>query len=128
MSGLMSVQSLLVSAQAAEVDSTTLTADRVWATSAAGIGLIGVLVGGLALARRVGGHERQAALAAQFAGLVAVVVGALNLALADGGPGTGNGVVGGGIALVLGAVAAVVGRLAQRRSREDGTARHQPGH
>ncbi|MGW2346772.1 DUF6223 family protein [Streptomyces sp. NPDC001661] len=122
MSGLMSVRSALVSARAAEVDSTTLTADRVWATSAALLGLVGVILAGLALARAEGRY----AVVAQAAGLVAVVIGVLNLALADGGPGTGNGVVGGGIALVLGVAAAVVGRLARRRSRRDGAVRHQP--
>ncbi|MFD7296656.1 DUF6223 family protein [Streptomyces sp. NPDC059897] len=122
MSGLMSVRSALASARAAEVDSTALTADRVWATSAALLGLVGVILAALALARA----DRRYALVAQAAGLVAVVIGVLNLALADGGPGTGNGVVGGGIALVLGVAAAVVGRLAQRRSRRDGAARHQP--
>ncbi|MGD6750025.1 DUF6223 family protein [Streptomyces sp. BH105] len=114
MSGLLSM--------AAEVDSTTLTADRVWATSAALLGLVGVIVAGLALARA----DRRYAVMAQAAGLVAVVIGVLNLALADGGPGTGNGVVGGGIAVVLGAAAAVVGRLAQRRTRRDGAVPHQP--
>ncbi|MFZ3572437.1 DUF6223 family protein [Streptomyces sp. BH097] len=114
MSGLLSM--------AAEVDSTTLTADRVWATSAALLGLVGLVVAGLALVRA----DRRYAVGAQAAGLVAVVIGVLNLALADGGPGTGNGVVGGAVALVLGVAAAAVGRLARRRAGRDGVARHQP--
>ncbi|MHB9755485.1 DUF6223 family protein [Streptomyces sp. BYX5S] len=136
MSGLLSVQpvqavqamrSAFVSAPAAEADSLYWTADRVWATSAVGVGLIGVVLGGLALAGRLGHRSRRAALAAQCAGLVAALVGVLNLALADGGPGTGNGVVGGGIALVLGVAAVVVGRLARNRFRRYGAVGHQPG-
>lgn len=50
------------------------------------------------------------------AGLTGMVIGALNLAVADGGPGTGNGVVGGALALVLGLIATVLGRLALARS------------
>jgi hypothetical protein len=54
---------------------------------------------------------------ALVAGLIAVVNGGLVLAIANGGPGTGNGVVGGAIALVLGLIAAVLGGLALARSR-----------
>jgi hypothetical protein len=50
-------------------------------------------------------------------GLIAVVNGGLNLAIAKGGPGTGNGVVGGALALVLGLIAMVLGWLALARSR-----------
>jgi hypothetical protein len=45
-------------------------------------------------------------------GLLAVVNGGLNLATANGGPGTGNGVVGGAAAFVLGWIAATAGALA----------------
>jgi hypothetical protein len=51
------------------------------------------------------------------AGLIAAVNGALNLAVADGGPGSGNGVVGGAAALVLGLIAMVLGGLAVVGSR-----------
>jgi hypothetical protein len=45
-----------------------------------------------------------------------VVNGGLVLALATGGPGTGNGVVGGAGALVLGLIAMAIGALALARS------------
>jgi hypothetical protein len=45
-------------------------------------------------------------------GLLAVLLGAVFLATADGGPGTGNGVVGSAAAIVFGAVAVVLDRLA----------------
>ena len=51
------------------------------------------------------------------AGLIAVINGGLNLAVASGGPGSGNGVVGGAAALVLGLIAMAAGGLALARSR-----------
>jgi hypothetical protein len=54
---------------------------------------------------------------ALVAGLIATVGGALNLAVADGGPGTGNGVVGGAVALVAGLIAVALGWLALARTR-----------
>ena len=50
-------------------------------------------------------------------GLIAVVNGGLNLAIANGGPGTGNGVVGGAAAFVLGLIAMALGGLALARCR-----------
>jgi hypothetical protein len=106
--------------QPAAVDAYTLTSARFWATSAALLGLVGAVVGGLALARsvrRIGNGGRKGAIVALVSGLIAVVGGALNLAVADGGPGTGNGVVGGAIALVLGLIGMALGGPALARSR-----------
>jgi hypothetical protein len=50
-------------------------------------------------------------------GLIAAVNGGLNLAVASGGPGTGNGVVGGAAAFVLGMIALALGGLALARFR-----------
>ena len=50
-------------------------------------------------------------------GLTAVLLGALFLAAADGGPGTGNGVVGSAAAIVLGFVAIGLDGLAAMRAR-----------
>ena len=52
-----------------------------------------------------------------MAGLIALVNGGLNLAVATGGPGTGNGVVGGAAAVVLGLIALALGGLALARCR-----------
>ncbi|WP_037765950.1 DUF6223 family protein [Streptomyces sp. 142MFCol3.1] len=117
------------SAQAAGVDAYTLTAARFWATSVALLGLAGLVIGKMALtrsARRIGDGGRRQAIVALVAGLIAVVGGALNLAVADGGPGTGNGVVGGALALVLGLIATVLGRLALARSRRTTAPADQP--
>jgi Family of unknown function (DUF6223) len=107
-------------AEEAGVGAYTLTAGRFWATLAALLGLAGVVIGGLALARsarRIGNGGRNGAIVALVAGPAALVGGVLVLAVADGGPGTGNGVVGGGMALVLGLAASVLGGLVQARSR-----------
>ncbi|MEU6658300.1 DUF6223 family protein [Streptomyces sp. NPDC046821] len=98
--------------QSAAVGAYTLTAARLWATSAALLGLAGVIVGVRALRRA--GNGSVVALAT---GLIATVVGALNLAVADGGPGTGNGVVGGALAVLLGLLAMELGRRARAQAR-----------
>ena len=118
------VHAVLVAANVSEPAATTvygLTPRRLWATTVAVLALIGVVSGGLALARpasRFGTASRRLeAIVAVVAGLIAVVNGGLNLALANGGPGTGNGVVGGAAAFVLGLVALAIGGLALARCR-----------
>ncbi len=118
------VYAVLVAAHAAEPAATTvygLTPRRLWATTVAILALVGVVIGGLALARtgtRSGiASGRLASIVALVAGLLAVVNGGLNLAIATGGPGTGNGVVGGAAAFVLGLVALALGGLALVRGR-----------
>jgi hypothetical protein len=118
------VYAVLVAAHVSEPAATTvygLTARRLWATTVAVLGLFGVVIGGLALARpasRFGCTSGQlGAFVALGAGLIALVNGGLNLAIANGGPGTGNGVVGGAAALVLGLIALALGGLALARWR-----------
>jgi uncharacterized protein DUF6223 len=118
------VYAVLVAAHVSEPAAATvygLTPRRLWATAAAAVALVGVVIGGLALARsasRFGTTSgRLRAIVAVAAGLIAVVNGALNLAMASGGPGTGNGVVGGAAAFVLGLIALALGALAQARVR-----------
>ncbi|MGW5658496.1 DUF6223 family protein [Streptomyces sp. NPDC003758] len=121
--GLAAPAAAHVSAQSSEVGAYTLTAARFWATAAALLALTGVVIGRLALARsvsRIGNGRTKGAITALVAGLIAVVGGAVNLAVADGGPGTGNGVVGGAAALFLGLIATFLGWLALARSRRTG--------
>jgi hypothetical protein len=99
------------------VDAGTLTLDRAVATVAALVALAGAIVGGLALARSAGASVTRRSFVALTAGVVGTFVGILVLATADGGPGTGNGVVGGYAGVVLGLIAAVLGGLALLRSR-----------
>jgi hypothetical protein len=118
------VHVVLVAAHVSEPAATTvygLTPRRLWATTIAVVAVVGVAIGGLALARpasRLGtASGRLGAIVALVAGLIAVVNGGLVLAVANGGPGTGNGVVGGAGALVLGLIATVLGGLALARCR-----------
>jgi len=120
------VHYVLVAAHVSEPAATTvqgLTPRRLWATASAALALIGVVIGGLALARsgsRFGPTSgRFRAIIALSAGLIAVVNGGLNLAVANGGPGSGNGVVGAAAAFVLGLIALGLGTLAVAR-------RHRP--
>jgi hypothetical protein len=96
-----------------------LTAPRLWATTSALVALVGVVIGGLALARpanRLGTDSRRlGATVALPTGPIATVNGGINLAVANGGPGTGNGVVGGASAFLLGLIALAVGGLALAR-------------
>jgi Family of unknown function (DUF6223) len=118
------VHAVLVAAHVSEQAATTvygLTPRRFWATAAAGLALVGVVIGGLAVRRSAGrigtGNRRLGAIVALAAGLIALINGGLNLAMATGGPGTGNGVVGAAAALLLGLIGMALGGLALARSR-----------
>ena len=115
---------VLVVAHVAEPAATTVqgfTPRRLWATTAALLAVVGIITGGLALTRPA---RRPGAIAALVAGILAVVNGGLNVAVANGGPGTGNGVVGGAAAFVLGLIALLLSGLALARYRR---AALQPG-
>jgi hypothetical protein len=120
------VHAVLVAAHVSEPAATTvqgLTPRRLWATAADALGLVGVVAGGLALARPASRFGKApgplGAIVALAAGLIAVVNGGLNVAIANGGPGTGNGVVGGAAAFVLGLVALSLGGLALARCAQN---------
>ena len=114
------VHAVLVAAHVSEPSATTvygLTPRRLWATAVIVLALVGVVIGGLALARPAsrfaivsGGRGDIVAL---VTGLIAVINGWLVLAVANGGPG-------GAGALVLGLIAASLGGLALVRSRRHG--------
>jgi uncharacterized protein DUF6223 len=95
----------------AAVSAYTLTPGRLWSVVGAVVGLAGVVAGALALTRGRG------AVVALVTGLAGAVTGGLVVAAAEGGPGTGYGIVGGYAALVIGLVAMVLGGLAVARSR-----------
>jgi len=105
------VYAVLVAAHVSDPAGSTvygLTTRRLWATAAALMALAGVATGGLALTRPVSrfgtATGRHAAILALVVGFIAAVNGGLNVAVANGGPGTGNGVVGGAAAFVLGLI------------------------
>ena len=99
-----------------------LGAGRTVPTAAAVLGLVSVIVSGVALARsrRAGtgaGTGRRGAAVALVLGLVGLVVGGLHGANAAGGLGTGNGLAGAVAAVGLGLIGVVLGWLALARSR-----------
>lgn len=86
-----------------------MTSGRAWSLIGAAVGLVGVVLGVLALKRRRGG------LAAVIAGLAGAALGVVVVVMAKGGPGTGYGIVGGYVSLVVGLAAVVLGGLARRK-------------
>ncbi len=119
--GLATPAAANVLVQPTAANAYTLTAGRLWSLVAAFLGLAGVVIGGLALARAAGrigpAARKRHAIVALVAGLSGAVIGGLVVAAADGGPGTGYGIVGGFAALVIGLIAMVLGGLALARSR-----------
>jgi Family of unknown function (DUF6223) len=115
------VHLVLVATHRADPAATTMygvTYQRVWASIAAGVALASLITGGVALTRRA----PRFAIAAMIAGLIGAINGGLVLAVADGGPGSGNGVIGGAAAFVLGIAAVALGGFAVTRARTAGSA------
>ncbi|MGK5695807.1 DUF6223 family protein [Streptomyces sp. URMC 128] len=98
---------------------------RLGAATGALLGLAGLVIAGLALARPAGRlgsvSPSLVAGAAMVAGLTGMVLGGLVAATADGGLGTGNGLGGAYVAMLVGLSATVLGRLVLTRSRHTGT-------
>jgi len=95
-----------------------MTPGRLGASMAALVALIGMVIGGLALARaRRTGDGLRGGVVALVAGLIGSALGALVVATAGGGLGTGHGLGGGIVALVAGSISVVLGGLARARSR-----------
>ena len=115
------VYAVLRAAHVSEPATVTLhgpTARRLWATGVVVLALCGVIAGGLAVARPAGRFGSMSwRVAIVMTGVIALINGGLVLAVANGGPGSGNGVVGGAAALVLGLTAIVLGSLRVVRAR-----------
>src|SRR5262245_9086520 len=93
---------------------------RAGATVAAMVVLIGVVTGGLALARSArhsgSGHGRDEAIVSLVMSLMGMALAALHLATSHGAIGTGHGRLGAIVALVLGLVGVALGRTALSHS------------
>jgi hypothetical protein len=100
---------------------TGITPGRARALVAAGVGLISLLVGGLALGRSAGrfgaGNGRAVAIVALVLGLIGTVLSVAHLGTSTGGFGTGGGRAGAIVALVMGLIGMNLGGLALARSR-----------
>src|SRR5262245_45214365 len=111
------------SAQPAAAPVNTMTPERMAASTAAFVGLVAAISGGLALVRsvrRIGNNGRRGAIVALVLGPIGLVVGALVVATADGGVGTGNGVAGGVVAMMVGLIGVSLGGFALTCSRRAG--------
>jgi hypothetical protein len=97
---------------------------RLGATTGALVGLAGVVIAGLALARPAGrlgaAHGSLGARMAMVAGLISMALGGLVAATADGGLGTGNGLGGAYVSLLVGLIGTALGGLALTRSCRTG--------
>jgi hypothetical protein len=119
--GLAASVAAHASAQPGAVTVYTMTPERMAASTAALVALIGAVIGGLALSRstvRIGnGNGRRGAIVALVLGPIGLVIGGLVVATADGGLGTGNGLAGGVVAMTVGLIGIALGGLALARSR-----------
>jgi hypothetical protein len=106
-----------------------LTSKRQFALVALGMALISVVFGWRAFrksASRISTLDsKNGPIIAIFIGLIAVIGGGLNLAAANGGPGSGNGVLGSAQALVLGLVGMFLGGLTLIRFRQKAILAHK---
>jgi hypothetical protein len=110
---VMSVSHVLASEILAQSSASGLTAGRFWSLVGVAVGLVGIVTGVRVLIHHTG---RRAAMTALAAGVTGLVIGGLVVAAAEGGPGTGYGIVGGILALAVGLVAAVLGAVALNRN------------
>ena len=98
-----------------------LTSKRQFALVALGMALISVVLGWWVFrksARHISiPNSKKGSIVAIVTGLMAVIGGGLSLATANGGPGSGNGVLGSAQALVLGLTGMFLGGLAIVRFR-----------
>ncbi|MEU8350919.1 MULTISPECIES: DUF6223 family protein [unclassified Streptomyces] len=97
---------------------------RTGANLALAAGLLGLITGGLALARAGGristGSARSGGMSAIALGMAGTVLAVLHLATSSGGPGTGNGLVGAVAAVPLGLGGVLLGRRTLTRFRRAG--------
>jgi uncharacterized membrane protein len=87
------------------------------------LGVTGVVIGRKALTRsaRHISSGRPMGMVALGVGLIDIIGSGLQLSRATGGPGTGNGVIGSGVAIVLGLISMVLGARALAQSRRMGS-------
>lgn len=98
-----------------------LTSKRQFALAALGMALLSVILGWWTFRKSAAHtsilHGKSWPVVAIVTGLIAVIGGILNLATSNGGPGSGNGVLGSAQALVLGLTGIFLGGLAIARFR-----------
>ncbi len=121
------VHLILVAADVSTPANTTvygLTPRRIWALTVILLALISLVIGWRTLRQSASNRisifkGKRRAMVAIIMGLIAVINGGLNLATANGGPGTGNGVVGSAQALLLGLIGLVLGWVVLTRYKRN---------
>ncbi|HEY2971644.1 MAG TPA: DUF6223 family protein [Pyrinomonadaceae bacterium] len=112
---------VLSAASYSQSPQTGITSGRAEALVAVVVGLISLVIGGLALARSAGrigtGSGRAGAIVALVLGLIGMFLSVVHLGRSTGGFGTGSGRAGAIVALVLGLIGMNLGGLALARSR-----------
>ncbi|RAO00204.1 hypothetical protein GAR05_02174 [Micromonospora saelicesensis] len=113
-----------IAAQPTAATALSMSSGRLGASAAVLLGLVGTVIGGLALARptsRLGtGSGSLGAVLALAMGLIGMALGGLVVATSDSGIGTGNGRGGAYVALAVGLAGVVLGGLALLRARRTG--------
>ncbi len=107
---------LLGATPASAAGGTGIGSGRLIPAVAVVVGLIGVVLGRVALTRS-SGYRQGAAIGGGVTGLISAVVGGLHAANSAGGFGTGNGLAGAIVAIVVGVIGMVLGALAVAHSR-----------
>lgn len=107
-----------------------ITPGRAAALLSAGVGLISVIIGRLALIRagRRINSGRVMGIIALVVGLISIVLSLLHLASTTGGFGTGTGRAGAIVAVVVGLIGMVLGGLALARPRRIAKSSNTAGH
>jgi hypothetical protein len=124
------VSTLMLAAQAAAfardepaAKSYGMTSGRLAASSAAVLGLVGAVIGLLALVRpqgRLGASSGPfGAILALALGLIGMIAGGVVVATSGGRIGTGGGLAGAVVALILGLISTAAGALLLSRSRRN---------
>jgi uncharacterized membrane protein len=98
-----------------------LTSKRQFALVALGLALLSVIIGWQTFRKSAARtsilHSKSWPVIAIVTAMIAVIGGVFNLATSNGGPGSGNGVLGSAQALVLGFTGMILGGLAMVRFR-----------
>ena len=100
-----------------DVPAGTMTSGRTRATAAAAVGLVSLIIGGLAFLRSAGLLGKVGAFAALVLGLIGTVLTVIHLTTSTSGIGTGSGVLGAIVGLVMGLIGMSLGGLAIARAR-----------
>ena len=104
-----------------QVPAGAITSGRARALVAAAVGLISLIIGGLAMLRSKGrlgaGSGRIGAIVALVLGLIGIFLSLVHLTSYTGGFGTGGGRAGAIVALVLSLIGIILGGLVVARSR-----------